>query len=193
MLGVLVVALILTIPPSATLFAIANLTTVTGLFAASLLLARFGPPQSFNPLQSRDQKDSATEDKMDAIPHTKPKQVVNAEQQGQLLKLEKLMTQHEYFKSSELTQLKLAEYMGISRHQLSELLSLHSSGNFYEFLNKFRIEAVKSEIINQPVNTNLLNLAYDCGFNSKSSFINAFKKFEGLTPSQYRKQVKSNS
>jgi len=184
MLSVLVVALVLDIPPSPSLFAIANLTTVAGLFSVSFLLARLGPPELNN-----NQVLKSIE-KLPNKAHSIIKQDVTAKQQNQLDNLEKLMSREEYFKDPALTQLKLAEHMGISRHKLSALLSIHASGSFYDFLNSFRVAAIKAEIINQPTNVNLLNLAYECGFNSKSSFNKAFKKFEGLTPSQYRKLVK---
>lgn len=66
--------------------------------------------------------------------------------------------------------------------------------NFYELINRFRIECFMSRL-EDPVSKKytLLGLAYDCGFNSKSTFNYTFKKIVGKTPSQYAKELKKES
>jgi AraC-like DNA-binding protein len=61
-------------------------------------------------------------------------------------------------------------------------------------VNSYRIEAFK-ELVAQPENKKLtlLGLAFECGFNSKSTFNDVFKKSTGKTPSQYAKQLKNKS
>ncbi|PAJ72978.1 hypothetical protein CJF42_18385 [Pseudoalteromonas sp. NBT06-2] len=56
-------------------------------------------------------------------------------------------------------------------------------------MNHYRIAAVVEAIKTRPVTDNLVTIAYDCGFNSKSSFNQIFKKHYHQTPSQFRKSI----
>ena len=87
----------------------------------------------------------------------------------------------------ELTLIDLAEQVSIRRNLLSQVINNSVGDNFYNFINKFRVQEVK-ELIRKDLNRQytILALAQDAGFNSKSSFNNIFKKITGLTPSQYR-------
>ena len=62
--------------------------------------------------------------------------------------------------------------------------------NFFEFINAYRVSELKEKLEN-PENRQftLLSLAFDCGFNSKTTFNTAFKRITGCTPSQYIKQI----
>ena len=61
--------------------------------------------------------------------------------------------------------------------------------NFYHFVNYYRVEKVKESIAeNKNQNLTLLAIAYDSGFNSKTTFNTIFKKFTGQTPTQYIKK-----
>ena len=103
------------------------------------------------------------------------------------------MEEEKIFKQIKLTLGELAEMISISSHNLSEVINTKTGMNFFDFINRYRIEEVKKEII-KPVNDNLtlLAVAMDVGFNSKSSFNTLFKRYVGLTPSQYRDSLKSN-
>ena len=57
------------------------------------------------------------------------------------------------------------------------------------FINNYRLnEAMDMLKNNENIETTILNIAYEVGFNSKSSFNSHFKTFTGMTPTQYRKQ-----
>ena len=103
---------------------------------------------------------------------------------------EKLMSHMEMnkpFLNPELTLTDLAQQVSISRNQLSQVINTGVGDNFYNFINKYRIEEVKELIKNDGAKQyTILSLANDAGFNSKSSFNNIFKKMTGLTPSEYR-------
>jgi AraC-like DNA-binding protein len=87
----------------------------------------------------------------------------------------------------ELNLSDLAKQMSIGRNQLSQVINSGVGDNFYNFINKFRIEEVKLLIKNDTDKKyTILSLANDAGFNSKSTFNNIFKKITGLTPSEYR-------
>ncbi|NQZ76368.1 MAG: AraC family transcriptional regulator [Ekhidna sp.] len=84
-------------------------------------------------------------------------------------------------------QLKdLAENMSVSTHQLSEVLNKHMKTTFFDLINSYRVEEAKLKIRKENQYT-LLHIAHESGFSNKTSFVNAFKKFEGKTPSQYLK------
>ena len=82
----------------------------------------------------------------------------------------------------------LASRMKMSRHHLTQLLNERLEKNFYSFINEYRIGEAIDRLNDPSSHVNILSLAFDCGFNSKSSFNNYFKKITGTTPTAYRKQ-----
>jgi AraC-like DNA-binding protein len=60
--------------------------------------------------------------------------------------------------------------------------------SFYDYVNERRIEEVKRKI-NDPKYSHLklVEVAYECGFNSKATFNRVFKKIEGHSPTDYKK------
>jgi len=87
---------------------------------------------------------------------------------------------------------QLATSLSFPLYQLSALINQEYGTNFNDLINKYRIEHAL-RIIKEGKNNNLnINgLADRCGFNNRNSFTNAFKKFTGLTPSEYFKDVHS--
>ena len=83
---------------------------------------------------------------------------------------------------------ELASRMKMSRHHLTQLLNDRLMKNFYSFINEYRISVAIAQLKDLRVEVNILSLAFDCGFNSRSSFNNYFKKITGHTPSGYRKR-----
>ena len=73
------------------------------------------------------------------------------------------------------------------KHVVSQIINEQLSYNFNDFINSFRIEEAK-KMLNDPgmKNITVASIAYDSGFNTLSAFNTAFKKFTGLTPSQFR-------
>ena len=105
-------------------------------------------------------------------------------------KLLAYMEEKKPYLDPELTLSQLAKYMSISRSQLSQLINDGIGDNFYNFINKYRVEQVKKLMTDPQVkNYNMLGLALDAGFKSKSTFNLIFKRFTGLTPTEYRKNL----
>lgn len=103
-------------------------------------------------------------------------------------KLKKVMVSEKPYLNSELTIQDLAEQLNESAHSISNYLNKDIKVNFFTYVNGFRIEAAKSRLTNsEHKNDTLLGIAFDSGFNSKSSFNTLFKKSTGMTPSEYRK------
>jgi AraC-like DNA-binding protein len=91
---------------------------------------------------------------------------------------------------AELTLSTLAKNLSMSRSQLSQLINDGMNENFYDFVNKYRVEEVK-RLMTDPAakNFNLLGIALEAGFKSKSTFNLIFKRFTGLTPTEYKKNI----
>jgi len=85
---------------------------------------------------------------------------------------------------------QLAETLDVPSHHLSRVINDQFGVNFFNFVNRYRVEEVKAKI-NDPKfrNLSILGIAYDSGFNSKSAFNRVFKNMEGITPSEYKRQI----
>lgn len=90
---------------------------------------------------------------------------------------------------ADLTLPQLAAKLHIPSHLLSRIINEIFRLNFFDFINQYRVQEVKSKL-NDPEfdNLSLLGIAFDSGFNSKSAFNRVFKKFTGMTPSEYKSQ-----
>ena len=85
---------------------------------------------------------------------------------------------------------QLAQQLGISANYLSQVINEQLKVNFYDFINGYRVEDAKRLMKNAgQKNINILKIAFDSGFNSKSAFYTAFKKVTSMTPTQYRKTL----
>lgn len=80
---------------------------------------------------------------------------------------------------------KLARHVAISPNYISQTLNETMDTNFFDFINKWRIETAKPKIIANE--DSVLNIAYEVGFNARSSFYKVFKRETGKTPTEYRK------
>jgi len=86
----------------------------------------------------------------------------------------------------ELSLQELADNLDVKKYSLSIVINQKYNKNFYEFINQYRIEEVKS-MMSDPDNRHLklMSLAYDAGFNSKATFNRIFKQMTNMTPSQF--------
>ena len=84
----------------------------------------------------------------------------------------------------------LAESLSIPSRDLSMLINRHFGVNFYEFINRYRIEEAKQMLAAPEYSsTTITDIYLTAGFNSKSVFYTFFKKFEGITPTQFRQSA----
>lgn len=89
----------------------------------------------------------------------------------------------------DLTLPKLAEEVNVPVHHLSQVINEVHQNNFFDFVNRYRVEEVKRKIKDKKYsNYSLLAIAMESGFNSKSAFNRVFKNISGKTPSQFRDQ-----
>ncbi len=108
-------------------------------------------------------------------------------------KLYLILERDHVFLDPDLTLLSLAIRMNISDKKLSALINHHLNTSFYDLINKYRVEEVKRRLAtNDHLKFTLLSLAYDSGFNSKTTFNRIFKKETGYSPTQYiRSKIQS--
>lgn len=82
---------------------------------------------------------------------------------------------------------KLAEEMDTSTSSLSKLINTYAGSNFPDYINSLRIVEAKKLLSDTSFSSyTMVSIGLECGFNSKSTFYSAFKKFTGQTPTAYR-------
>ncbi|ATL42245.1 AraC family transcriptional regulator [Elizabethkingia sp. HX WHF] len=104
--------------------------------------------------------------------------------------LKDFMKEKEPYLDSSLTIQDLAEQVEMPVKDLSTLINLYMDKHFFDFVNEYRIEKAM-QILKDPSQKELtvLEILYQVGFNSKSSFNTSFKKYTGKTPTDYRKEA----
>jgi AraC-like DNA-binding protein len=102
------------------------------------------------------------------------------------------MEKSKAYLNAELSLDELAHQTKIPKHHITQLLNDRLKKSFYIFINEYRIREAIRILENETKETNILSLAFDCGFNSKSSFNKYFKKITDQTPSSYRQMISAN-
>ena len=101
--------------------------------------------------------------------------------------LQYIRTEKPYL-NPDLTLFELSERVEIPSHHLSQILNTKLNRNFFNFINEYRVEESKRLLSEATSGSKtVLEILYETGFNSKSVFNTAFKKFTGMTPTEYRK------
>ena len=105
--------------------------------------------------------------------------------------IQTLMESNALFLQHGFTLQDLAEKIHIPYHQISAIINRETQMNFKDYLNQYRIQyCIERMKEGEWKKITLEALAYECGFNNRNSFTLSFKKFTGLTPSEYIKQLK---
>ena len=106
-------------------------------------------------------------------------------------KLELLCKEQHIYTDSTLNREKVAEKLDISAGYVSLIVNTITGDNFANYINQYRVEAVKEMISNSEYeNYNLLTMGLESGFTSKTTFYKAFKKITGQTPNEYKNTSK---
>ncbi len=97
------------------------------------------------------------------------------------------MNRNELHKDHSISLGKLAKNLSMTPHALSQVINEQLSSNFNDFINSYRVEEAKKMLVDpERKDFTIASIAYDSGFNTLSAFNVAFKKFTGVTPSQFR-------
>jgi len=103
-----------------------------------------------------------------------------------------LIDSEKLFLDSKLSIKTISDKLGLSVNHLSQVINQKSGKNFFKFINEYRVEEAKKLLTDQSNQKyTILAIAYDCGFNSKSSFNTIFKQFTGKTPSAFIENSKT--
>lgn len=84
---------------------------------------------------------------------------------------------------------QVARRSGYPEYLVSAVINRRLGGSFWDYVNRLRVEAVRERLSDPAETRTILDLAYACGFTSKSTFNAAFKRQVGETPSGYRRRL----
>ncbi|MDP9076701.1 MAG: ABC transporter permease [Bacteroidota bacterium] len=120
-----------------------------------------------------------------APPVFKPKPPAEVKQKGVWLKT--IVKANRYYQDPELSLVSLAEKLDLTTHELSRIINTALKKSFNDFINEYRVAEVIKRM-QDPANDRitLLGLAYESGFNSKTSFNRIFKQMTGKNPVDYK-------
>lgn len=107
-----------------------------------------------------------------------------------LAEVEGLMRKHALFRNPDLDLPTLAGQIGLTSHQLSELINTRLGKGFSRYVREFRVAAAQELLLTRP-SASVLSVGMSVGFTSQSNFYEAFREITGMTPGQYRKINKS--
>ena len=100
-------------------------------------------------------------------------------------RLENALNDRQLWRQDNLDHATLANVMGITPHQLSQLLSVHLTTSFSELINQRRVEEAQRLLCDMSSRQSVIDIGLEAGFASNATFYRAFKKHTGMTPRQY--------
>lgn len=163
--------------------ALSDLLTNALMAVVVAWLALFGLEQGEIPLAAGDPESEPPE----VQPRYRKARLGEEQVEDLRQRLHILMQDDKPHLESDLTLGQLATRAGVTAHQLSQYLSLHENRSFYEYINDWRVAAVKATLARpQAARRPLLEIALECGFGSKSTFNAVFKRATGMSPTEYR-------
>lgn len=105
-------------------------------------------------------------------------------------KLDELMEDQKLYTKGDLKLQEVADALNLGVHALSQAVNVAKNKKFTDYLNELRVEEAMRLMQEEDYqHAKLLAIALDAGFNNKTSFLNAFRKYTGQTPSEYRKNI----
>ncbi|WP_378183912.1 helix-turn-helix domain-containing protein [Aquimarina sp. SS2-1] len=101
-------------------------------------------------------------------------------------KLVYLMDEKKIYRDNDITLQKLADLLNTNRHNTSQVINEHFGLNFFDLINSYRINEAKNILKkDKSKGINIIDVAYEVGFNNKVTFNKSFKKYNQVTPSEY--------
>lgn len=100
-----------------------------------------------------------------------------------------LVRNEKLYLDSELKMDKVSKKLSRPIPYISQAINENTQNSFPDYINSFRIEEAKKKLLIENPDT-IFSIAIDIGFNNKTTFYNAFKKYTNMTPTQYKKHFK---
>lgn len=101
-------------------------------------------------------------------------------------RLMRIMEDQELFLNSELRLNDLADALDLSRNHTSQVINEHFNLSFFDFVNSYRIDYAKKLLLRRINDrSTIAQIAFEAGFNNRASFYKAFRKFTGISPSDF--------
>lgn len=101
-----------------------------------------------------------------------------------------LLEERKIYRENNINLDTLAERLGTTRHSASQIINEHFGMNFFELINNYRIQEAMDILKRDTAREkNIIDVAYEVGFNNKVTFNKSFKKINDVTPSQYLKAL----
>jgi AraC-like DNA-binding protein len=106
-----------------------------------------------------------------------------------LVELKELLEVKKIYREDGLSLKSLSHQLNIPDHYLSQLINEKLNKSFFDLINFYRVEEAKQMLLTEVgEKRNILDIAFEVGFNTKSAFNRAFKKHARMTPSQFREE-----
>jgi len=134
------------------------------------------------------------EDESKEIEKYKNSNLTDEQKEAYIAHIYTFMLSEKPYMNPELTVQDLSKQLNISRHHLTEILNNDVGKNFFTFINEYRVEEVKRRLLDEKFDhLTIVALAFESGFNSKSTFNSIFKQNTNMTPTQWKNaQLKEN-
>lgn len=127
----------------------------------------------------------------EAKPETKKKLIPDEKLPDYIQSLRDFMVVEKPHLDAEISLIRMADQFKTSPHQLSYLINTGFEENFFQFVNRYRVEEAKRMILDPAMNhLTLVGIAHEAGFNSKTVFNTTFRKITGKTPSGFKNEHK---
>ena len=115
---------------------------------------------------------------------------VPAEWRAKGVRLKKAMEANLYYQDPELSLSSLADKLGLPPHELSRIINTALKKSFNDFINEYRVmEAARKMQDPACDHITLLGIAFESGFNSKTTFNRIFKQMTGKSPTEYKNHL----
>jgi AraC-like DNA-binding protein len=107
--------------------------------------------------------------------------------------IDRVLKQDRLFADPQLTLARLASAVGSTSHQVSEVLNRYASAGFHELISRHRVADVKIQLADPAADRfTIEGIGASAGFGSRSALYSAFRRLEGVTPTEYRSRVRGS-
>lgn len=104
--------------------------------------------------------------------------------------IKKIIEEEKLYKEMGLTVNEVAEKIGSQTYLVSQAINSCLGKNFFELINRYRVEEAKLLLKDETMNyLSIVGVGFEAGFNSKTAFNTSFRKYTGMTPSEFKKST----